>query len=109
MPAAEAVARALSTGKEVEAGSTTDLDLASTIPKMIYLLTLSFFLSLEKYVAYILSFNHDMCSSPVMCNRGYLFTYIVILYQKTLKNAGLRASINIYLWWYSNSTQLHQY
>jgi hypothetical protein len=91
------VARALSTGKEVEAGSTTDLDLASTIPKMIYLLTLSFFLSFEKYVAYILSFNHDMCSSPVMCNRGYLFTYIVILYQKTLKNAGLRASINIYI------------
>ena len=43
MPVAEAGARALSTGKEVEAGSTTDLDMASTIPNMIYLLTLSFF------------------------------------------------------------------
>jgi hypothetical protein len=42
MPAAEAVARALSTGKEEEAVSITDPELASPIPKMIYLLTLIF-------------------------------------------------------------------
>ena len=50
MPAAEAVARALSTGKEEEAVSITDLELASPIPKMMYLLTLFFLLSFEKHV-----------------------------------------------------------
>ena len=47
MPAAEAVARALSTGKEEEAVSITDLELASPVPKLLYLLTEVFFVCLK--------------------------------------------------------------
>ena len=47
MPVAEAMARALSTGKEEEAVSITDLELASPDRKLLYLLSLVF-LSVEK-------------------------------------------------------------